>query len=187
MGSAALSEDVELLDLARRRAVFHQSEVHDLDWPELKKSLGEANTASIDVRSLSDRHHTAQFFVSEVRRVLRTSEKPSVLVVLTTPLAFESGEDLTPVSLEALPSCRVVYIRYRAVARPVNSFDQSMRGRRGNGGRMDRPMVFERPQSVIDQLAATLKPLSPKIFDVETPEQIWKALAEVESSILSPH
>jgi hypothetical protein len=48
-GSSSLSEHVELLDLSRRRAVFQQNEVHDLDWPRLKASLEEANTASIDV------------------------------------------------------------------------------------------------------------------------------------------
>jgi hypothetical protein len=98
IGSSSLSEYVELLDLARRRAPFHQNEVHDLDWPELKRSLGEANTASIDVHSLTERHHDAQFFVSEVRSLLRASDRPSVLVVLTTSVAFESGEDLKPVS-----------------------------------------------------------------------------------------
>jgi len=84
-GSSSLSERVELLDLARRRAVFDQNDVHalDLDWPRLKASLGEANTASIDVHSLSERHHDAQFFVSQVRNLLRTSEEPCVLVVLT--------------------------------------------------------------------------------------------------------
>jgi hypothetical protein len=131
-GSSSLSEHVELLDLARRHAVFHQDEVYDLDWPRLKASLGEANTASIDVHSLSERHHDAQFFVSQVRSLIRASEKPCVLVVLTTPVAFEAGEDLAPVSLEALPSCRVVYIRYRATVKAVRPFGRGD-GRAGPG------------------------------------------------------
>ena len=75
--SPALSEHVELLDLARRRVFFHQEEVHDLDWPRLKASLAEANTASIDIHSLAERHHDAQFFVSQVRSLLRNSENPA--------------------------------------------------------------------------------------------------------------
>jgi hypothetical protein len=184
-GSSSLSEHVELLDLARRRAVFHQDEVHELDWPRLKASLGEASTASIDIHSLSERHHDAQFFVSQVRRLLRASEKPSVLVVLTTPVAFESGEDLEPVSLEGLPACRVIYIRYRAPVQSIRPFGEQM-GRRGRVSRIGGPMTRNRPpQNVIDQLEATLKPLGPKVFDVETPEQMTRALAEIEKTLLT--
>jgi hypothetical protein len=184
-GSSSLSEHVEVLDLARRRAVFHQKEVHDLDWPRLKASLGEANRASIDVHSLSERHHDAQFFVSQVRSLLRASEKPCVLVVLTKPMSFESGEDLAPVSLEALPYCRVFYVRYRAPVEPVPPFVGQTRGR-GWGRRMGGPMTRERaPQGVVDQLAATLKPLHPKVFDVEKPEQMTRALAQIEKVLVS--
>jgi hypothetical protein len=186
-GSHSISEHVEVLDLARRNAVFHQDEVQDLDWPQLKTSLGEANTASIDVHSLSERHHDAQFFVSEVRKVLRASDKPDkpcVLVVLTNPVAFESGEDLAPISLEALPACRVIYIRYHAPVERVRPIDRM--GGRGRGGRMGGGMArTQRSQEVIDQLEATLKPLSPKVFDVETPEQMTKALAEIEKALLA--
>ncbi len=183
-GSPSLSEHIELLDLARRRGVFHQNDVHDLDWPRLKASLGEANTASIDVHSLSDRHHDAQFFVSQVRNLLRGSEEPCVLVVLTKPVAFESGEDLEPVSLESLPACSVVYIRYRAPLQSVPPFGGQMGGR-GRGARMGGPMTRNRPlQDVVDQLEATLKPLSPKVFDVETPEQMTRALAQIEKALL---
>jgi hypothetical protein len=80
--------------LGRPSGNKNQEEVRDLDWPRLKASLGEANTASIDIHSLAERHHDAQFFVSQVRSLIRSSEKPCVLVVLTTPVAFESGEDL---------------------------------------------------------------------------------------------
>jgi hypothetical protein len=184
-GSSSLSEHVELLDLARRRAVFHQDEVHELDWPRLKAALGEANTASIDVHSLSERHHDAQFFVSQVRSLLRASEEPCVLVVLTKPVAFESGEDLEPVSLESLPACRVIYIRYRSPLPPVAPYGRPMGGR-GRGPRMGGPMTRNRPSpEVIDQLEATLKPLRPKVFDVETPEQTTRALAEIEKALLT--
>jgi hypothetical protein len=184
-GSPSLWEHVELLDLARRRAAFEQDQVHDLDWPRLKASLTEANTASIDVHSLTERHHDAQFFVSQVRSLLRASEKlPCVLVVLTNPVAFESGEDLEQVSTEALPACNVFYIRYHEPIQRVSPFDPQMRygrgSRRGGGPIRNRP-----PQEVVDQLEATLKPLSPKVFDVQTPDQITKVLGEIEKSLLA--
>jgi hypothetical protein len=190
-GSPSISEYVALPDLSRRRTVFHQDEVHDLDWPRLEASLREASTASIDVHSLSGRKDDAQFFVSEVRKLLRASDKPSVLVVLSAPVAFESGEDLEPISLEALPNCRVIYIRYRPPPDP-HVLGQEIRGR-GRGQRMGGPMtggpgpmIRNHPsQNIVDQLEGTLKPLSPKVFDVDAPEQMTKALVEIEKALLA--
>jgi hypothetical protein len=182
-GSSSLSEGVDLLDLGRRRNVFRQDSVQDLDWPRLKTSLGDANSASIDVHALADRHHEAQFFVSEVRRVLRESDKPSVLVVLTTAVAFESGEDLEPISLEALPAARVFYVRYRSPVQLSRPFGPPMGGR-GRGGRMGGgPMMNQTSHAAVDQLEATLKPLHPKVFDVETPEQLTKVFKEIRNAI----
>jgi hypothetical protein len=180
-GSASVSEHVELLDLPRRRVPFQQDQVRELDWPRLKASLSEANTASIDVHSLTERHHDAQFFVSQVRTLLRASEKqPCVLVVLTNPVAFESGEDLAPISTEALPACSVFYIRYHEPTPTVPQFDPEMgRGRSRRGG----PLRNRPPQEVVDQLEATLKPLRPKVFDVARPEEVTKVLDEIESSL----
>src|SRR5207302_11071077 len=133
-------------------------------------------TASIDIHSLSERHHDAQFFVTQVRRLLRASQEPCVLVVPTKAVAFESGEDLEPVSLESLPSCRVVYIRYRAPLPPVAPNVRQMGGR-GRGPRLGGPINRGRPpEDVVDQLEATLKPLTPKVYDVETPDQMTRAL-----------
>jgi hypothetical protein len=51
---------------------------------------------------------------------------------------------------------------------------------------MGGPMTRNRPpEDVVDQLEATLKPLRPKVFDVETPEQTTRALAEIEKSLLT--
>ena len=112
-GSASLGQHLEMLDLARRRSVLRQDDGRELNWDRFKTALDESNTASIDIHSLSDRHRDAQFFVSRVRKAMTASEGPCVLVVLTPPVAFESGEDLAPISLEGLPACRVFYVRYR--------------------------------------------------------------------------
>jgi hypothetical protein len=178
-----LAEHIELLDLARRRAMFQQNGVHDLDWPTLKASLGDASTSSIDVHSLAERHHDAQFFVSETRRLLRSSQEPCVLVVLASPVAFESGEDLAPISQEALPSCYVVYIRYHPPAQALHPPLGRQMGGRGPGSRFGGPIAGDRRHpNPPDQLAATLKPLKPKVFDVDTPEQMSKAIAEIQKA-----
>jgi len=185
-GGSGVVEHIEVLDLARRRATFQQERVEELDWPRLKTALGDANPAAIDLKSLSERHHSAQYLVSTVRRVMRASEESCVVVVLSPPVAFETGEDLSPVSLEALPSCRVIYIRYRGPPRqPVFPLDPMMGGRRR--GMRNQPMAREEPRHyVADQLANTLKPLNAKVFDVEAPEEMARAMAEVQKAILKP-
>lgn len=183
LGSSSISEHVELIDLSRRRAVFRQDDGKELDWPRLKASLSDANTASIDIHSLSERHHDAQFFVSQVRGMLRSSEKPCALVVLTPFVAFDSGEDLQPISTEALTACHVVYIRYRTPTQPMNPFGPQA-GARTHVPRMGGPMARgPAPQDLIDQLEATLKPLGPKVFDVTTAGEMGKALADLEKSL----
>jgi hypothetical protein len=180
-GSSSVTERVEVLDLARRRAVFQQVDGQDLDWPRLRVSLGEANTASIDVHSLSEQHHEAQFFVSQVRSAIRDSSGTCVVVVLTKSVTFASGEDLQQISLEGLPACRVFYIRYHMGMGPFPPASGPLMGGRGRGMRMDGPMGRNRLSlDMVDELEATLKPLSPKVFDVETPEQVTKAMTEIE-------
>lgn len=183
-GSSSLSEHVALLDIARRRVAFEQDQVRDLDWPRLESSLGVSNTASIDVHSLQERHHDAQFFVSHVRSVLRASEgAPCTLVVIATPVSFESGEDLDQISREALPACSVFYIRYHE-ARERNigphdpRFERARMGRYGGG-----PMRAHFPLEALDQLEGTLKPLNPKVYDVETPDEIAKAISDIAKSL----
>jgi hypothetical protein len=181
-GSSSISELVELLDLGRQRAgfrqdAFRQDDAHEIDWPRLKASLAEASTASIDAQSLSQRHRAAQSFVSQVRGLLRTSEKPCVLVVLTALVAFESGEDLEPISPRDLPVCRVVYIRYRPPLQSVRAPGQPANGDgRGKsaGSGVGAPLILN---SATDELAPTLKPLGPK--------QMTRALVEIKKALLT--
>lgn len=184
-GSSFISEHVEVLDLARRRIAFNQNDGNELDWQALKTSFGEANTASIDVRSLSDRHHGAQFFVSSVDVLLESSHPPCVLVVLSRPITFESGEDLQPIS-QRQSSCRVVYIRYHALHWPVRAFDDQRPFGQHRSPRMGGPFPPGYAVGQIDQLEQTLKPLNPRVFDVETPVEMAKALSELENLLLNP-
>lgn len=182
-GSRSVSEHIELLDLSRRHIAFNQNPVRDLDWTALKESLGESSTASIDIHSLEERHHDAQFFVTQVRAVLRASQQPCVLVVLSAPVAFESGEDLAPVSLEALPACRVLYVRYRARVEFDRAYTPQFAGR-DRGARIGGgPIARNGYQQIVDQLEGTLKPLNPKVYDVGDAEQITKTFVEIEKAL----
>jgi hypothetical protein len=186
--------DVSLLDLSRRRVVFQQKDVRDLDWSRLKGSLGETDPGTIDVKALSDRSHSAAFFVSEVaRRVANpaqgASNTPRVLIVLTSPVAFEDGEDLQPIQVTGAPAGPVYYFRIHAALAPVRRptpFNPNRRFGDGDFGplRTNRPMRGG-PIALVDQLEPTLKPLGPRLFDVTTPEQFRKALATVLAEISS--
>jgi len=184
-GASSISARIALLDLGRHKTVFEQNDGQESDWPRLKSSLKDASTASIDVHSLADHQDNAQYFVSEVRRLIRSSahEKSCVLAVLTKPIAFDRGDDLAPISLEALPPCQVVYIRFHAepAVRPAMPDMGGGMGRRRMGGGQRMGGSFSREP--FDQLAATLKPLNPKIIDVEAPDQVTKALIEITKAI----
>ena len=185
------SLSVALLDLARRRVTFHQEDIHNLDWPALRDSLKEADAGTIDVKSLEDRHHKVEFFEAQVRGRIRpvAKEKSSgaaaparVLIVLSNPVEFESGEDLQPIRLAPESDCRVFYIRYHPhIVPPAVPPPALARGRRQRPG-LPPPAIRE---TQIDQLAPTLKPLGPQLFDVETPEQFRKALATTLAGISS--
>jgi hypothetical protein len=181
--------NVELLDLSRRRVVFHQEDVHSFDWREMRGVLEEKNTGVIDLKSLQDRAHNAAFFVKEVARKIGAdpADRVPIVIVLSSSVSFASGEDLHPISARVPPGGHIFYIRYhppphRNVA--TNPFENRGRGGRPMGGlgRQRGPLPGNRDLHV-DQLASTLKPLSPRIFDIETPEQFRKALAAILAEI----
>jgi hypothetical protein len=193
LGESALN--VALLDIARHRVVFHQSKVHDLQWDNLKDAFAEDATGTIDVKSLQDRGRNAAFFVKEVSRRI-SADTPSgarhALIVLSGATEFAPGEDLRPIEATRPADCPVFYIRYYA---PVPRREPVYAGRRGGFGRgmggvrsgMEGPagqMHAERSDTV-DQLEKTLKPVSPRLFDVSTPEEMRKALAEIRDQIES--
>lgn len=174
--------DVALLDLSRQRVTFHQDDVRDLDWPAMKDALAE-NPGTIDLKSLQNRRQDAQFFLREVARRIAAApdQPPRALIVLSSPVEFESREDLQPIRVPRAPDCRVFYVRYgleRERAPALPSFPTP--GRRMGGPPISMPRSSRVP---IDQLASTLKPLAPRLFDVETPEQFRKALAAILAEI----
>jgi hypothetical protein len=183
------SMNIELIDLSRQRVAFHQEDMRTLDWEALKKGLTEAKPGVIDIKSLEHRKENAEFFVSEVgRAVERSASAPGrVLIVLSDPVEFEGGQVLQPIAMTPPAGCRVYYIRYRVLPRRVVVPGESdaITGRQppmmGGGGRGPRGDLPGGPGRyvIIDQLEATVKPLAPRLFDVNTAEEFRKALATI--------
>lgn len=179
------SLNVELLDLTTQQVIFRQDAVREMDWPKLALALKQAGSNVIDLHALENRRQNAQFFVKQVRRRIETNapaaapEPLPVLIVLSGPMDFASGEDLHPVELEGKSEAHIFYIRYHYVPprEPINPFlDESRRGRRPLSPSGRPPGAMAEP---VDSLERTLKPLQPHLYDVYTPAEFRKALGNL--------
>jgi hypothetical protein len=183
--------NVSLLDLTRQRVIFQEDALRDLDWAKLRPALKQTSSNSIDVHSLENRRQNAQFFLDQVRRRIGANEPNAgpagplpILIVLSGPMAFSSGEDLHPIELGGKSGAEVFYIRYHSIPpRQMRDpfLEESRRGRRAplsQPGRGAAPLA-----EPVDSLERTLKPLQPHLFDVNTPEQFRRALSSVFNEI----
>jgi hypothetical protein len=142
---------------------------------------------------LAQRGQSAAFFTKQVadRITSGSSEAHRVVIVLSPPVEFERGEDLKAISVIRPEACSVFYIRYRARMGVDPGLRDAGPGINGPGLRRSQlgaPMgrrTERGPGRYVqnDQLARTLKPLDPRLFDVETPEEFRKALAAVMRDI----
>ena len=179
----------ELLDLSRQRVVFRQDDIHVLDWAAMRPAIAPSQAATIDLQSLERHRKSAAFFVAEVGRILTArSDGPStpgrVLIVLSGPLTFGTKVDLDPIAIALPADCRVFYIRYHSFQpAPAARPPVARMPRRGPYGRWGQ-LPGQDPQALqFDQLESTLKPLAPRLFDVDTPEGFRKALASLLAEI----
>jgi hypothetical protein len=178
------SINVTLLDLERRTAGFTQDHVGLLDWNRLSSALDENDPNVIDVHALENYTQKAQFFVSEVRKRLESDAAGArVLIVLSGPMAFAKGQDLRPIEAAQEPGTKVFYIRYSPPFGPQEGPSlpaHYLQGARGAGSPPGSP---GRGGALQDSLAATLKPLAPRLFDVSTPMEFRNTLAAIMIAI----
>jgi hypothetical protein len=169
-----------LLDLARGRATWQQEDARSLDWGEASRSLAEAKPGLIDVKSLENRTHNAQFFLGEIaRRLTAEAKRQEIMIVLSSAVEFEPGQDMRPIELKGASNARVFYVRYQPY--PPITF-----GRANPRSKLIMPDGNPAPapgRYTIDQLEPLLKPLEPRLFDVQNPAQFRKALAAILSEI----
>jgi hypothetical protein len=187
---AGAGPNITLLDIPKRNVMFQQDAVRQLDWMRLRQALMEADPNKIDVRALEHSEQNAQYFVEQVRQRVaadgsaeRTSDEPfHVLIVLTAPMTFNSGENRHPIELAGKPNGRVYYVRYHLPPErlpPPSTFDQMSRTRRNN----PRTAQPQAPAEAFDSLEPLLKPLQPRLFEVYSPEQFRKALGSILDEI----
>ncbi len=173
---------VTLLDIPKRRVIFEQKAVRQLDWERARRALTEADPNKIDVHALEHREQNAQFFVEQVRQRLAAgseAEKPfRVLLVLSGPTTFSSGEDMHPIEPSSDPNTKVYYFRFHAPPERLslaNPFETPGLGRRRGGfGQAQSPGSAAEP---FDSLGSLLKPLPARVIDIYSPEQFRKTLS----------
>lgn len=149
------------------------------------------NRYTVDVHALENEAGGAQFFVSEVRKILDgpISEPEHVLIVLTDPKKFPKGEDLRPIQTKLPPGTHVFYIRSDypqhgggpiPISAPPGPQDWSTPPELPSG----TPSLATRPEpGNFDSLERTLEPLHPRAFHVTTAGQFRHALGEILNEI----
>jgi hypothetical protein len=174
--------NVSLLDLAHHRVAFEQDHVRRLEWRQARRSLQEINPGLVDVRSLEQRTHNADFFLTEIgRRISEPRGFPArVVIVLSGPVEFQSGQELNPIDLAARPDFRVFYFRYRE--QPPVVIPGRPIGRRG-WSQTKRLPAHQSFAAETDQLEPLLKPVDPRLYDLTSPEQVRRALAGMMAEI----
>jgi hypothetical protein len=192
MEVAGGSLHITLLDISKRRVIFEQDAVHQLDWQRLRDALTEADPNKIDVKSLEHREQNASYFMQQVRERLGPSGSPAgaanepvhVLIVLAAPMTLDSGDkSRIIIDSETKPQGSLYFVRYHLppVRTPLGPDPMSRMGRRGYSGGL-QPLPTG-PAEAFDSLQGVLKPLQPRLFDVYSPDQFRKALSSLLDEI----
>ncbi len=176
--------DISMVDLTRRQVLFQQKPVdpktRPLDWSKLRLALLEADPNKINVHQLTDSHENPQFFVQQVRRRIK-SDAP--LIILSGPIAFAQSDDRRPIELEDNAQPRVFYLRFHPLPVRRNIDERFGRENSRRGALRDQSPTGLLAQEPPDSLTALLKPLLPHVYEIYSPEQFRKALADIIKEI----
>ena len=172
------SLDISLIDMSRHKVAFEQRDVKDFDWESARGNLTQSNPGIIDIKELRRRRYNAEFLQRQIARraAAETEGSERAVIVLSGPVAFEAGEELHAIQIDSRPHAKLFYIRYQP---PRGSYFPPRQRGRGQIG-FGRGAI---PPPIVDEIAPTLKPLEPKIFDVDSPDQFRKALASILSEL----
>jgi len=146
------------LDLARRQVLFEQPGISQVDWASLTGALKKAQSPEVSAAQLQGSKNNGAFFRDFLNRQIsgeRSGVSPvRVIIVVTSSQLFERGSDLTPLQVEGDCHCRVYHLRFR-----LNVTD------------------------VFDEIEKLIKPLHPRTFNLMTPRDLRKAIAEIVADL----
>lgn len=205
------SLNISALELDDQQIAFEQNDVADFDSQSLWRALMAHNSNVVSATALSGGTQEASFFISEVKKRMyvgaavhgtEAGKTTRIIIVLSNQMAFPKDEDLSSISATESCACQIFYIRTHVLLDPqtmetMRNLPPAIIGGPGNGPEGSPPPGTgpQRPQPLpplsdkstkipdVDQLEKTLDPLHPHVFDVRSPEDFRKAVAEILSEI----
>ena len=166
------SMHITAFDLHRRNVLFEQDTRGELDWPRLRTALAQVNPLSIPVQALEGRRQNAAFLRELLQHRLPSpgaapahsgngsnggsdahasdAEPLRVFIVVSSPVIFERGTDLSPVLPPRGDDFRVYHLQYKVSA-----------------------------ANLWDDLPRVLRELTPRRFELQTPDEFRRALARI--------
>ncbi|HEV8384490.1 MAG TPA: hypothetical protein VGQ11_06420 [Candidatus Acidoferrales bacterium] len=164
---------ITAVDTLRRSIIFEQDAAGGLNWRRLSAALDQMNPLSIPVQALAGRRQNAAFFRDVLERRLAqsvsappahagnggnggsdgaspASEPLRVFIVVSAPVIFDRGSDLSPVAAPRGRDYRIYHLQYRFGA----GYD-------------------------FDDLSRLLRNLTPRRFYLQTAEDFRRAMARL--------
>ena len=142
------------LDLVRHQVIFEEPSIRGPNWQSLMEALKKAQSPELSAQALQGSKNNGAFFREFLSRRINSEgfdRSPiRVLIIVTSSQLFPRGSDLTPLQVEGDCHCRVYHLRFR-----LNMAD------------------------VFDEIEKIIKPLHPRTFNLITPRDLRKALAEI--------
>ena len=187
------SVNVRLLDLVGRRIVFEQNEAHsrapatkadgdnwpDLDWPKLRRFFVESHPGIVDASALAWFWKMRSFFWDKVLAApTGYGGEKRVVLILSGPAFFPGHEPMPQSGAGLAQNACVYYVRYR----PFELFPRYMRSRPGSRPFAPSPAIRPMPD---DELEIAARKLKARVFDVNSPAQFRKVMAEVMGELAS--
>src|SRR5438093_6346332 len=142
------------LDLVRHQVIFEEPSIRGPNWQSLMEALKKAQSPELSAQALQGSKNNGAFFREFLSRRINSDgfdRSPTrVLILVTSSQSFPRGSDLTPLQVEGDCHCRVYHLRFR------------------------RNMA-----DVFDEIEKIIKPLHPRTFNLITPRDLRKAIAEI--------
>jgi hypothetical protein len=142
------------LDLVRRQVQFEQHGIRSVNWPSLMEALKKAQSPELSAKALQGSKNNGAFFREYLNQRINSEGLSAngmrVIILVTSSQLFQRGSDLAPLQIEGNCNCRIYHLRFR-----LNMID------------------------VFDEIEKIIKPLHPRTFNLLTPKDLRKAIAEI--------
>jgi hypothetical protein len=152
---------VAAVDIVNQNVAFEQNAIEEpakLDWTALAAQFNRFASDQVIALPALESLKKRSSFLRELleQRVARSGAMSRVLILISGSVMFERGSDLSAMKVDAGCDCRIYHLRVRA-----NTND------------------------VFDHVERLIRPLRPKVFDIESAEDFREALARIVQDLES--